>query len=78
VAVGCLPTRPQRGQTGNSTSIGAVIVGNHLGWSVRAARRRFLSKRSEAPVVLPAVDSKSHSSTLLASKRGKPVPRDRF
>jgi hypothetical protein len=23
---GCLPTRPQRGQTGNSTSIGAVIV----------------------------------------------------
>ena len=74
VAVGCLPTRPQRGQTGNSTSIGAVIVGNHLGWSVRAARRRFLSKRSEVPVVLPAVDSKSHSSTLLASKRGIPVP----
>lgn len=48
VALGCLPTRPQRGQTGNSTSIGAVIVGNHLGWSVRPARRRFLSKRSES------------------------------
>ena len=48
VALGCLPTRPQRGQTGNSTSIGAVtvIVGNHP-WMERTRRSPKVPQQAE-------------------------------